>query len=77
MSQTNAAATRRVGAAALILGVAALLTLRVWASPIARTVTGREGVTVLSFLGIPVFLVLFGVGIALLVWGPEIRASLE
>jgi len=63
---------RVLGGVAILLGVLALFVLRIWASPIALSVTGRGGVSVLSFLAIPLFLLLVGIGIVLLVWGQEL-----
>lgn len=67
--------SRTLGLGAIVLGVLSLLVLRLWASPIALAVTGRRTVSVLAFLGIPLFLIFVGVGIALFVWGPELTAG--
>lgn len=61
----------RLGIVAVIVGVVALLSLRVWASPVADAVTGRTRVSIVAFLAIPLALLLIGVGIVLFVWGPE------
>lgn len=67
--------SRTLGLGAIALGVLSLLVLRLWASPIALAVTGRRTVSVLAFLGIPLFLIFVGVGIALFVWGPELTSG--
>ena len=60
-----------LGVTLVVVGVVALLTLRFWASPVVGELVGRERVGVVAFLGIPLFLLLVGVGIALFVWGPD------
>lgn len=65
---------RRLGAAAIALGFVSLVVLRFWVSPIARRATGREAVGVAEFLGIPLFLGLVVLGIALLLWEPGEQA---
>lgn len=63
---------RRLGLAVGGVGLLLLLTLRFWASPVARTVTGRSEVGVASFLAIPVVLVVLGAGIVIFLWGDEL-----
>ena len=63
---------RRLGVAIAVVGVLLLLTLRLWASPVAMTVTGRPRVSVLAFLAIPLFLVVIGAGVAVFLWGDEL-----
>lgn len=67
--------TRMVGAGLVAAGALLLVLLRFWASPLARAVTGGDSVGVVSFLAIPIFLVFVALGIALLLWGPEITAT--
>lgn len=59
------------GVGLIALGVLLLLSLRFWASPIARYITGREPAGFVAFLGIPVFFVVVGAGIALFLWEPD------
>lgn len=59
------------GIVLIALGVVLLLTLRFWASPLARSITGREPAGYVDFLGIPLFFVVVGAGIALFLWEPE------
>lgn len=63
---------RRLGVGIAIVGFLLLLTLRVWASPIALVITGRPGVNVVTFLLIPVLLLVVGAGIAVALWGEEL-----
>ena len=63
---------RRLGVAVAVLGLVLLLTLRLWASPVAIIVTGRPRVSVVAFLGIPLFLLVIGAGIAIFLWGEEL-----
>lgn len=64
--------TRTIGAIIAVVGLFLLLTLRLWASPVARTITGRESVNVVAFLGIPTLLVVFGIGVVLFLWSEEL-----
>ena len=64
--------SRRLGLGVAVVGFLLLLSLRFWASPITRTITGREGVSVVSFLAIPLFLLVIGVGIVIFIWGDEL-----
>lgn len=59
------------GIVLIALGVLILLTIRFWASPLARRITGRDPAGYVEFLAIPVFFVVVGVGIALFLWEPE------
>ena len=61
----------KYGFTVAVVGFVLLLLLRVWASPIARAVTGRSSNGLLEFLLIPVFLGIVGVGILLFLWEPE------
>jgi hypothetical protein len=63
---------RRLGVAVAVVGLLLLLTLRLWASPVAMTVTGRPRVSVVSFLAIPLFLLVIGAGIVVFLWGDEL-----
>lgn len=60
-----------LGVALVVVGVVSLLTLRFWASPVVGQLVGRERLSVVAFLGIPLFLLLVGAGIVLFVWGPD------
>jgi len=62
---------RRLGVAVAAVGLFLLLTLRIWASPIVMTVTGRGSVALVSFLAIPLFLLVIAAGIAIFLWGEE------
>lgn len=62
----------RLGAGIAIVGLVMLLTLRLWASPVARTITGRARVSLVTFLGIPVILGLIGAGIVIFLWGERL-----
>ena len=62
---------RRTGVVVAAVGVLLLLTLRVWASPVALAITGREHASTLTFLAMPVGLLVVGLGIAIAVWGEE------
>ncbi|WP_396610650.1 hypothetical protein ACH9L7_10440 [Haloferax sp. S1W] len=64
-----------LGVALVVIGVVALVTLRFWASPIVGQLIGRERVSVVAFLGIPLFLLLVGAGIVLFIWGPDSTAE--
>lgn len=66
---------RRLGVLVIAGGVVLLLGLRFWASPVGRRITGRSGITVVEFLGIPLFLLVVSVGIALLLWEPGDRTA--
>lgn len=63
---------RRLGVGIAAVGLVLLLTLRLWASPIALTITGRPGVNVLTFLGIPLFLLVVAAGVFIFLWGEEL-----
>lgn len=63
---------RRLGVAVAAVGLVLLLTLRIWASPIAMIVTGRPRVSVVAFLGIPLFLLVIGAGVVIFLWGEEL-----
>lgn len=63
---------RRLGAGVAVAGLVLLLTLRIWASPIALTITGRSQVSVVAFLGIPLLLLVVGVGIVIFLWGDDL-----
>lgn len=59
------------GAALIGVGVVLLLALRFVASPLARRILGQEPPGFTEFIGIPVFFIVVGVGIALFLWEPE------
>lgn len=63
---------RRLGVAVAAAGLVLLLTLRLWASPIAMAITGRPRVSLVAFLGIPLFLLVIGAGIVVFLWGEEL-----
>lgn len=62
----------RYGVGIVVAGLILLLVLRLWASPIARAVTGRAQNGLLEFLLIPTFLAVVGVGILLFLWEPDV-----
>lgn len=62
---------RELGVLIVVAGLAMLITLRWWTSPILRRVTGRNEISVLAFLLIPAFLLVIGAGIALVLWEPR------
>lgn len=59
------------GAALIGAGVVLLLSLRFWASPVARRITGADPAGLAAFLGVPLFFALAGGGIALFLWEPD------
>lgn len=61
----------KYGIATVLGGLVILLGLRIWASPIARTVTGREANGLFEFLLIPIGLAVVVAGIGLFLWEPE------
>lgn len=61
--------TSIAGVGAIVGGTILLLLLRMWTSPITRTAMGRESISVVSFMGIPLFLGLVALGIGLLLYG--------
>ncbi len=61
--------TSVIGFGAIVGGTALLLLLRMWTSPITRNAMGRESISVVSFMGIPLFLGLVALGIGLLLYG--------
>lgn len=63
---------RRLGVGVAVVGLVLLMTLRLWASPIALTVTGRRSVSLVTFLGIPVLLLVVGAGIVIALWGEQL-----
>lgn len=63
---------RRLGVAVAAVGLVLLLTLRLWASPVIMTITGRARVSVVSFLAIPLFLLVIGAGVVIFLWGEEL-----
>lgn len=62
---------RRLGVGVAVVGLVLLMTLRLWASPVALTITGRSGVSLVAFLGIPVLLLVVGAGIVIALWGEQ------
>ena len=63
---------RRFGVGIILIGFFLLLSLRLWASPIAMTITDRSRVSVVAFLAIPLFLLIIGAGIVIFLWGDEL-----
>jgi len=63
---------RRLGVGVAAIGLILLLTLRLWASPLIVTITGRPRVSVVAFLAIPLFLLVIGAGIVIFLWGEEL-----
>lgn len=63
---------RRLGVVLVGIGVVLLLTLRLWASPVALAVTGRTRIGVVSLLAVPIMLAVIGFGIAIALWGEEL-----
>ena len=63
---------RRFGVGIILIGFFLLLSLRLWASPIAMTITDRSRVNVVAFLSIPLFLLIIGAGIVIFLWGDEL-----
>jgi hypothetical protein len=63
---------RRFGVGIILIGFFLLLSLRLWASPIAMTITDRSRVSVVAFLSIPLFLLIIGAGIVIFLWGDEL-----
>lgn len=61
----------RYGIVTVLAGIVLLVALRVWASPIGRQISGREGITLVDFLLIPLFLVFVAIGIGLFLWEPN------
>jgi hypothetical protein len=61
----------RYGVGTVVAGLVLLIALRLWASPIAREVTGRGENGLIEFLLIPVFLGVVGFGILLFLWEPD------
>lgn len=59
----------KTGVVLMAGGVVLLLALRFLANPLARGITGREPAGLLAFLGIPVFLALIALGMALFFMG--------
>lgn len=70
LSTTLRERSTATGVALIGLGVLLLLALRFWASPLARYTTGRDPPGLVAFLGVGVFLVVVGTGIALFLWEP-------
>lgn len=62
---------KRYGAGMMALGFVLLVALRFWASPVGRSITGRNGVSVAAFLGIPLFLALLAAGIGVFLLEPD------
>lgn len=63
---------RRLGIGVGVVGLVLLLSLRAWASPLALVVTDRTGVSVLTFLLIPVLLLVVGAGIVIFLYGDQL-----
>jgi|GEM_PF-1769204 len=69
--QTVRRRSTRYGILTAAAGLVLLVGLRVWASPIIRTATGRGSNGLLEFLLIPVFLGVVLVGVLLFLWEPD------
>lgn len=63
---------RKLGVGIVVVGFLLLLSLRFWASPLALLITDRAGVSVVTFLLLPVLLVFVGAGIVIALWGDEL-----
>lgn len=63
---------RRLGVGVAAVGLLLLLTLRIWASPLALEITGRSRVSLVAFLAIPVVLAIVGAGVVIFLWGEEL-----
>lgn len=66
---------QRYGVSLMALSLLGLVGLRIWASPVGRSVTGRETVSLGAFLGIPVGLGLLALGILLFLRDPEVPGA--
>jgi len=60
----------KIGVILIILGVLLLLSLRFWASPIARRIIGQNPPGFVDLMGIFVFFIVVGIGIFLFLWEP-------
>lgn len=67
----------KYGILTVAAGVVLLVALRLWASPIARSVTGRTRNGLLEFLLIPVFLAVVAAGVLLFLWEPDVSHDVE
>lgn len=65
------ASPKRYGVGVAALGFVLLVVLRFWASPVGRTIAGRDDVGLIAFLGIPLFLGLLVAGIGLFLLEPD------
>lgn len=63
---------RRLGVGIVVVGFVLLVSLRLWASPLALIVTDRSGVSVVTFLLMPLLLLVVGAGIVIALWGDEL-----
>lgn len=63
---------RRLGVGIVVAGFVLLVTLRLWASPLALIITDRPGVSVVTFLLMPLLLLVVGAGIVIALWGDEL-----
>lgn len=61
----------RYGIATILSGLALLVGLRLWASPLTREITGRGANGLFEFLLIPAFLLVVTAGILLFLWEPD------
>ena len=62
---------QRLGIGLIVGGFVLLVLLRFVTSPIGREVTGYSAIGLGEFLLIPVFLLVVGLGIVVLIWGGE------
>lgn len=63
---------RRLGVGVVVVGLVLLVTLRLWASPLALIITDRPGVSVVTFLLMPLLLLVVGAGIVIALWGDNL-----
>lgn len=61
----------RYGVIVILAGVALLVGLRLWTSPLTRRAAGGGEAGLLEFLMIPGFLGVVAIGIALFLWEPD------
>ncbi len=64
-------APKKYGLLTVAAGLALLIGLRLWASPLTMEITGRSRNGLVEFLLIPVFLAVVGLGVMLFLWEPD------
>lgn len=62
---------KELGILVILGGIALLLSLRMWTSPLTRQATGNGSPGLFEFLMIPLFLIVVGIGTALFLWEPD------